>query len=211
MKIPVDIHTHRQPEIIGESIVNVSPETFAPQDKGWYSAGIHPWHVPAETETALDSLKKCLNHPRVVAVGEAGLDKLTNTPMSVQIELFEQQARMAEAVGKPLLIHLVKATDELLKIKKAIHPAVPWIIHGFRGKAALMEEYLEQGFYLSFGEKYQEESLRQMPIERLFIETDESPLPVEELYIRAASVRETTPDALRQAVQRNIHQLFFLR
>lgn len=53
--------------------------------------------------------------------------------------------------GKPLVIHLVKAVDELLKVKRDLRPSNPWIIHGFRGKAALAEEYLKHGFYLSFG------------------------------------------------------------
>ena len=78
-------------------------------------------------------------------------------------------------LDKPLVIHLVKAMSELLKLKQQIKPANPWIIHGFRGKAALAEECLRHGFYLSFGEKYQEEALRITPAGRLFLETDESP------------------------------------
>ena len=58
---------------------------------------------------------------------------------------------LAEEVGKPLVIHLVKAVDELLKVKRDLRPSNPWIIHGFRGKAALAEEYLKHGFYLHSG------------------------------------------------------------
>ena len=57
--------------------------------------------------------------------------------------------------------------------KRDLRPSNPWIIHGFRGKAALAEEYLKHGFYLSFGEKYQEAALCRVPADRLFIETDE--------------------------------------
>ena len=80
--------------------------------------------------------------------------------------------------GKPLVIHLVKAVDELLKVKRDLRPSNPWIIHGFRGKAALAEEYLKHGFYLSFGEKYQEVALCRVPADRLFIETDESEVSI---------------------------------
>ena len=69
---------------------------------------------------------------------------------------FEYQARLSVELGKPLVIHLVKAMSELLKLKQQIKPANPWIIHGFRGKPALAEECLRHGFYLSFGEKYQD-------------------------------------------------------
>ena len=54
----------------------------------------------------------------------------------------------------------MKAVEELLKLKQRLQPANPWIIHGFRGKPALAQDYVRHGFYLSFGEKYQEESLR---------------------------------------------------
>ena len=85
-------------------------------------------------------------HPQVLAMGEAGLDKLADASLSLQREVFEYQARLAEETDKPLVIHLVKAVDELLKLKQKIRPVKPWIIHGFRGKAVLAEEYLHMVF-----------------------------------------------------------------
>ena len=49
MIIPADIHTHCQPEVPGEAIVNCFPETFVPQLEGWYSVGIHPWDITSST------------------------------------------------------------------------------------------------------------------------------------------------------------------
>lgn len=154
-------------------------------------------------------MEELVRHPQVLAVGEAGLDKLADAPMVLQVEIFRHQARLAEEVGKPLVIHLVKATDELLKVKRALHPSNPWIIHGFRGKAVLAEEYLKHGFYLSFGEKFQEAALRRVPADRLFIETDESGVPVGELYARAAEVRGISPEELGETVRRNVRAVFF--
>jgi TatD DNase family protein len=145
----------------------------------------------------------------VLAIGEAGIDKLSQTNLSLQINIFEQHARLAEQLGKPLIIHAVRATDELIKLKKSIRPTQAWIIHGFRGKAALADEYIRQGFYLSFGDKYQEEALRTMPVERFFIETDESTTPVDALYERAAALRNTPPEAFKEAIRQNIERLFF--
>ncbi len=219
MNIPADIHTHRLPQVPGAAIVNCYPETFSPQSGGWYSIGIHPWHigrsggeysgaggVAGSGECGLEEL---VRHPQVLAVGEAGLDKLADAPMDLQVEIFRRQARLAEEVGKPLVIHLVKATDELLKVKRVLRPSNPWIIHGFRGKAALAEEYLKHGFYLSFGEKFQEAALRRIPADRLFIETDESEVPVGELYARAAEVRGISPGELGETVRRNVRAVFF--
>lgn len=165
--------------------------------------------VRREAERLLS--RELVSHPQVLAIGEAGLDKLAEASLEVQMEVFRYQVELAEEVGKPLVIHLVKAVDELLRMKRALRPSVPWIIHGFRGKMALAEEYLRHGFYLSFGEKYQEEALRQVPVHRLFIETDESTVAVAELYERAAGVRGVAVKELREAVQGNISKVFFER
>ena len=208
MNIPIDIHTHQSSEIAGKAIINCYPETFSPKESYWYSVGMHPWYLARYTNR-MELFSEWVNHPQVLAIGEAGLDKLTEAAMSVQVEFFEYQARLAMEIDKPLIIHLVKATDEILKLKQILNPSNPWIIHGFRGKAIMVQEYLRHGFYLSFGEKYQEEALRAVPSERLFIETDESSIPIEELYDRAAYVRGVARDELWESVQQNIRKVFF--
>ncbi len=220
MNIPIDIHTHRLPATPGEAIVNrflrTDNECTLP-DENWYSAGIHPWHITDDTIPTLLLQEGGVpeggggRKNTLLAIGEAGLDKLASTPLALQMTIFEKQARLAEQLHKPLIIHLVRATDELLQIKKKINPAMPWIIHGFRGKPALAEVYLKQGFYLSFGEKYREETLRTCPIERLLMETDESPLPIRELYARAAQVRDMKAEELLQSVRENVKRIFFAR
>ncbi|HBO07979.1 MULTISPECIES: TatD family hydrolase [Bacteroides] len=213
MKSLVDIHAHRSPQMPGTAIVNCYPDVFAPKTGEWYSVGIHPWHIPATVTPAIrhemDILAFLAGHPQVLAIGEAGLDKLAGVPQAVQVEVFEYQARLSMELGKPLVIHLVKAVDELLKLKQQIRPANPWIIHGFRGKAVLAKEYLRHGFYLSFGEKYQEEALRITPSDRLFLETDESDVPIADLYSRAAQARCVSLSELTEAVQENIAKVFF--
>lgn len=210
MKFPIDIHTHQLPQVLGEAIVNCYPETFSPKEGGWYSVGIHPWYITTLSDKK-NHLETIVRHPQVLAVGEAGLDKLADAPMDLQLEVFEYQARLADEVGKPLVIHLVRAADELLKLRRELRPAMPWIIHGFRGKAALAEEYLRHGFYLSFGEKYQTEALLATPADRLLIETDESVVPIEELYLRAAAVRGMCSEELHKIVSANIGKVFFKR
>lgn len=209
----LDIHTHHLPQLPGEAILNCYPDTFVPEVGGWYSVGVHPWHVTASVGGRYDTktLLPLLKHSQVLAVGEAGLDKLADAPMSLQVEIFEWQARMAMEIDKPLIIHLVKAVDELLKLKQMIRPTNPWIIHGFRGKAILAEEYLRHGFYLSFGEKYQVEVLRIVPSDRLFLETDESTVPIAELYKLAAEVRGISYDELLETISENIGKVFFKR
>ncbi len=210
MSTLLDIHAHHLPQMPGEAIENCYPDSFVPEVGGWYSVGVHPWHITNSiVRDESKNLLLLLEHPQVLAVGEAGLDKMAGASMPVQIEYFEWQARMAMAINKPLIIHLVKAFEELLKLKQAIHPVNPWIIHGFRGKAILAEEYLRHGFYLSFGEKYQEEAIRAVPAHRLFLETDESTVPLMELYNRVAEVRGISCNELRETVSENIDKVFF--
>lgn len=206
MVTPVDIHTHHLPQVPGKAIVNSYPEAFTPQEGGWYSVGIHPWRISSAKQQLPAEL---VAHPQVLAIGEAGLDRLADTPIDIQTEVFEFQARIAAEADKPLVIHLVKAVDQLLKLKQALRPSNPWIIHGFRGKPALAEEFLRHGFYLSFGERYQADALRITPPDRLFLETDESPVPIAELYRRAAGVRGILPEQLGETVRENIGKVFF--
>lgn len=209
---PIDIHTHRLVSVPGKVIVSCLPDTFCPQEGGWYSVGIHPWQLGSYdwTDTAFRAhFESLVRHPQVLAVGEAGLDKLISVSLDSQTDALRYQADVAEAIDKPLILHLVKATTELLALKRELNPRVPWIVHGFRGKAQLALDLVRHGLYLSFGARYQEEALRQMPADRLFLETDESDSTISDLYERAALVRGVTCDELVETVSRNVRSVFF--
>lgn len=206
-----DIHTHRSPEADGFRIINCSPDAFTPCPRQWYSVGVHPWSLRQDgvKPEVWEKLREVAVHPQVLAVGEAGLDKLVRVDMETQEAVFARQAELAEEMGKPLIIHLVKATAELLRLRRQLAPHVPWIIHGFRGKKQLAEELLRHGLYLSLGEKFQEEAVRVVPLSRLFIETDESLAPITETYGRVAAVRRIPLEELCEAVRANVQSVFF--
>lgn len=165
-----DIHTHgpAAPGVIRN--LDVFEE---PQPGYNYSAGIHPWE--SDGEKALEWFDRMAVHPQVVAIGEAGLDKLRGAAPDIQTRLFVHQARRAEEVAKPLIIHCVRAYGELLGLRRLLKPSQPWIIHGFRGKAALARQLLDAGFCLSFGTQYNPEAYAITPPERLYHETDTAP------------------------------------
>lgn len=202
-----DVHTHQQPELPGTAIVSVRPASFAPSEDTWYSVGLHPWYLGKGE--GMDILCRQARHPRVLAIGEAGIDKLVPVPVPLQQAVFEDQARLADELGKPLVIHLVRAVGELQESRRRLKPRVPWIVHGFRGKAQLAQDLVRHGLYLSFGAHYQEEALRRMPADRLFLETDESGVPIADLYERAALVRGVTCSELVETVSRNVRSVFF--
>ena len=169
---PIDIHTH-QLSVPGKVIVSCLPDTFCPQEGGWYSVGIHPWQLDSYdwTDTAFRAhFEALVRHPQVLAVGEAGLDKLISVSLDSQTDALRYQADV---------------------------------------KAQLAQDLVRHGLYLSFGARYQEEALRQMPADRLFLETDESDVPISDLYERAALVRGVTCDELVETVSRNVQSVFF--
>lgn len=208
---PIDIHTHNLPTVAGKAIVSVSPEAFSPQPFHWYAIGIHPWDTDKITDftAEIEKMGQLAHHPQVVAIGEAGLDRLHGASISQQIKIFEAQALLAESLRKPVVVHLVKAVDELLLLHQQLKPTVPWIIHGFRGKPQLARQLINKGFYLSFGTLFNLESMRSTPNNRLLIESDEREEDIEQLYQALALARCQTNEELHQSLDENIQRLFF--
>lgn len=206
-----DIHTHRFTDSAPEEVLLSCPvlKKEIPAEAVYLSAEIHPWHLTAENLSCqIERMENMLSDSRVLALGEVGLDKLTECPYPIQIKAFEEIVSISEAYGKPLIIHCVKSVDELIAIRKKMRPALPWIMHGFRGKPQQADSLLRHGFYLSFGEHYNSQVMKEIPIERLFLETDESNAPIDELYNRAAAIRHISAEELKLAVLHNVNNVF---
>ena len=208
---PIDIHTHSLPTTAGKAIVSVSPEVFSPQPFHWYAIGIHPWDTDKiiDFTAEMEKMKQLALHPQVVAIGEVGLDRLHGASIPQQMIIFEAQALLAESLRKPVVVHLVKAVDELLLLHQQLKPTMPWIIHGFRGKPQLAQQLLKKGFYLSFGTQFNLEAMRCTPNDRLLIESDEHEEDIEQLCQALALARCQTSEELRQSLDENVQRLFF--
>ncbi|MEG1839499.1 MAG: TatD family hydrolase, partial [Bacteroidaceae bacterium] len=121
----------------------------------------------------------------------------------------EVQVSVAEQLRLPVVIHCVRAFNELIQLKKKISPTTPWIIHGFRAKKSIVEQLIKQGFYISFGEKYQQDALCLVPLNKLFLETDESENNIEILYQQIADARSIPYYQLLTQIQQNSKDVFF--
>ena len=204
----LDIHSHR---VYKRAIASCSPLNFVPEVGQYYSVGIHPWNVTSDYYKDWKALLQIADHENVLALGEAGLDKLVDVDMGLQMEVFKLQIELAEQIGKPLIIHSVRTSNELIQLKKQYNPTVPWIIHGFRGNRNTVSDLVKVGFYLSFGEKYQIDALRSVPINRMFMETDESPVDINVLYNKVANELSLTDNQFMTQVRENIEEVFFNR
>lgn len=190
----VDIHTYSK--AIETDVVSVLNLTLSDvgvalksNELGCFSLGVHPWDVHQTSVDVVAELKKHMRNNRLVLIGECGLDKNAKADLEKQIDVFEKHIAVSEYTQKPLLIHCVACYNELLDLKKKWKPSQTWIVHGFRGKPQLAEQLLKQDIRLSFGEKYNPESVKITPIDALFVETDESLLPIKMVYKQLAELK----------------------
>ena len=149
----------------------------------------------------------------VAAIGEAGYDKLKGPPVDLQRKIFEEQVKISEEYGKPLVIHCVRSWDELLASHKKLKPAMPWLVHGFRGKKELARQLISRRMYLSFWFDFilrpeSAELLRSLPRERIFMETDGSGVSIKDVYQKVAADLGIGVDELKSIILGNFIAFF---
>ena len=149
------------------------------------AAGIHPHDAKDADEKALADIEKLLKHPRMVAIGEVGLDFYRDhSPKERQVEVLNHFLKLQAKIQKPLVIHCRDAYEELLQIFKKQSGPLHGVIHCFSSNKAVMGQFVELGFYISFAgpltyKKNDElrEACKACPIDRLLLETDAPFLP----------------------------------
>jgi len=191
---------------------NLMAKDFPPEDieNGYYSVGFHPYNIGKVNEAeTLEKVRQAVDHPRVLAVGEVGLDKSLDTNLEEQLRIFEKQVELAESDGLPVVLHVVRAFNEMLGFMKANQPVVPMIIHGYNGSPQMVEELVKAGFLISFGEAITREhskiveAVQKVPVEKMFLETDEGDMDIREIYQFAAELKGISEDHLRVQIFEN--------
>jgi len=214
----IDVHTHGSKTSEGTFIVEnlMAHEQSVPVDIPGvaYSFGIHPWYLNEENHKQLiSSVHNIAGNNNLIALGEAGFDKLRGPSPDLQRKVFEAQAEIAEAVKKPLFIHCVRAWDELLQSHKRVKPAMPWLVHGFRGSRELAAQLLAKGMYLSFWFDFivraeSSELIRGLPSDRIFLETDGAEVDIRDIYKKVANDLSIDVNDLKSMILLNF-KIFF--
>ena len=213
----VDIHTHSA-KTDGNliQIVNLELEQACPQH-GFFSYGIHPWALEStnfQEEKALQTLEEKLKLPQVIALGEAGLDKMHKATFERQITLFERQIELSETLQKPMILHDVRSHNEIIALRKKHKAQQPWILHGFNGTEQDVRQLIGQEIYLSVGESvlYPErkiyKSLKNIDLNYLFLETDMAEIGIEIVYEAAAKLLEMDLPTLQTKIFANFAALW---
>lgn len=199
----LNFHTHYSKEPEGE-IFNL--DAAENHFETYFSYGIHPFSKQTILDEAFFLNEKCL------AVGEAGLDKLSDKPFSEQISLFKQHIYASEKYELPLIIHCVKAWNELKQLKKELKPKQTWIFHSFR-KTSILDDSLLHGLYIGIGpailydEKLQK-SLKTIPLNQLLLETDDKEIDINQVYEKVAEIKKIDFSALILAINNNFRKIF---
>ena len=187
----IDIHTHNA-QTNAQTIVAV---------------GIHPWHALEADLSAVEA-----QIANADAVGEIGLDFACDVPREEQMTILRTQLALAERHQKAVILHCVRAFEEVMKVLSE-YRLTAVIFHGFIGSPEQAQRAVAQGYYLSFGERTFRspktiEAMRSTPLSSLFVETDESSVPIEEIYTKLAALRGIPTDDLTTATEENFKRIF---
>lgn len=236
----------RQAGVVAVLNVGIDPSSSreavrlaAEQDLVYAAIGIHPHYARRMDDAALESMRELALQPKVVAVGEIGLDFFRDlAPRDVQRRAFLAQLAWAGKLGKPVIIHDRDAHDEILDILETWATEVQasplagrlGVLHTFSGDLSMAERAVEMGFYLSISgpvtyekEERLPEIIQAVPLDRLLVETDCPYLPPhpyrgqrnEPAYVRLvaekiAALRGIGLDTLAETTTANARRLFGL-
>lgn len=195
----------------------------------WATVGMHPHDAKDLTNTAMDTFQRLADHPKVIALGEMGLDYYRDlSPRSIQKTAFEQQLDLAEELDMPIIVHNREAYHDILPILRSRKGRISGVLHCFSGDVDIMKQTLDIGFHIGIGGPvtYKKSDdlqtvAKQVPANRLLIETDcpwlapqfrrgkrNEPSYVISVAERIAELRGTPAEEIGQITTQNFVTLF---
>ncbi|KQR95096.1 hydrolase TatD [Chryseobacterium sp. Leaf180] len=176
-----------------------------------FSAGIHPKDISEENlDQHFDWLDSVASHKNCFAIGECGLDQNISVSLNLQNDIFKRQINLSNDLKKPIIVHCVKKFYEVITMKKFADR--PMIIHGFNKNRKVADDLLAHNFYLSFGKAalYNlslQETLKNTPLEKMFLETDGKDFDITDLYVKTAELKNIPMEKLLSQISENLHTI----
>ena len=203
------------------------PEVYA-------AVGVHPENYEEENEASLTQIEELAKNPKVIAVGEIGLDyHWKNDPETKknQKEWFIRQIELSNKLGLPVSIHGRDASEDLYEILKTHQIANGFVLHCYSGSVEMMKKFASLGAYFGFdgpitykNAKTPKECVLACPADRLLIETDCPYLPpvpfrgqtnepkhIKEIFEEMAKIRGEDPENLSVQLNKNFERLFKIK
>jgi len=215
----INIHTHKIVSQGDETII----ENFFPDKESqagfpgsnFFSIGLHPWYIRPESFLQdIGKVEKLAVMPQCLAIGETGLDRNINISLDLQKEVFRKHLEIAHEVSKPVIIHCVRAFQEVLQVQKPFAGKVKLIFHGFNNNRHIANDLLKKGCFLSFGKALlnpvsnASKLFHEIPNDRFFLETDDSETPISTIYLSASALKCISMDEMKDVVLQNFYNCF---
>lgn len=193
------------------------------------TVGLHPHDSKNLTEKLLSVFKRLAQKPKVVALGEMGLDFYRNlSPRKEQQKAFEKQIELAKELKLPIIVHNRDADEDILEILRKYAGQVDCVMHCFSGDWQMAKECLDMGFQISIAgpvtypnNKKLQEVVRKVPLERLLVETDcpwlapqfrrgkrNEPAYVRAVVEKVADLKNTSFEAVAENTTDNARRFF---
>ena len=216
--IGIDVETSQKAVELAEKHENI-----------YASVGMHPHSATELTDDILSTFRVQLDHPKVIALGEIGLDYYRNlSPHEIQKDAFEKQLNLAEEMNTPIIIHNRDAYADILPILEKRQGKINGVLHCFTGNIELMQRSIDIGFHIGIGgivtypnAKDVQAVAKQIPLERLLIETDcpwltpqfrrgkrNEPSYVPAIAEKIAELRNSTTEEIGVVTTNNFNTLF---
>ena len=210
----LNAHTHHlSPQSDVLDLYNQFPKAIN-DDAKLFSVGIHPAYIKTSSiEEELEIIRENLSNKNCLAIGEIGLDKLCETDFELQIDVFERQLQLASEYRFPVIIHSVRAYQEILHIRKKLKLTIPFIFHGFNKNEQILNQIIAQNCYASFGKnllynKNLQIIFAKLSANQFFLENDASEISIKEIYTIAAEIRNSTIEELQLQQAKNWKTVF---
>ena len=187
-----------------------------------FTFGIHPWFL--QSEKIFDEYIRILTQisegnygpvisENFIAVGECGIDRVKGPCLELQKKIFFNLCRLSINMDLPMIIHCVRAYSDIIEVYKSFKNKLKWAVHGFSGNLVEAESLLAKNIHISFGKRLlYSDKLKEifsiLPINMLFLETDDSDISIRSLYELGSVLKGMSIDEFSLQIERNIFNFF---
>ncbi|HKK60037.1 MAG TPA: TatD family hydrolase [Salinivirga sp.] len=209
----IDVHTHHQHDWFCIQSIHAADYLNGSISNQPHSTGIHPWYADQISAEKFVNILANQASENLFAIGECGLDRIKGPDLQIQKTVFEQQLVLAQKLNLPVIVHQVKTLSDILPyIKK--YQNNRYIMHGFRGNTQQMRQLLDYDVSFSFGKTALDPSdklknvISEVPLNRVFFETDEAACDIKRIYNNFAVLRQIDVQELELKVENNFTKVF---
>ncbi|PIP96502.1 MAG: hypothetical protein COW00_10255 [Bdellovibrio sp. CG12_big_fil_rev_8_21_14_0_65_39_13] len=217
----IDIHRHS--EIIQNedviTVLNLDKDFQKPNDR-YFTVGIHPWWIEeVNRDEALKTMIQLAQDKNFICFGEMGIDRAIEVSLDTQIKVFEVQLELASEYSPHfVIIHCVRAFNEILGAVKRTNYKGTLIFHDYNASEEITKELLAHDYCLSFGRHLFNDStkaykqFKNIPVENIFLECDDwKDMTIQEIYQKASEIKGMEVENLKMAIHKTFEKILLTR